>query len=311
MNEQFLWAEVYRPKTIAECILPTKLKTTLQMFVDKGEIPNLIFDGPPGSGKTTAARALCEQLGRSYLMINGSLSGNIDTLRTEIKNFASSMSLTGGRKYVILDEADYLNPQSTQPALRGFMDEYAINCGFIMTCNYISKIIDPLHSRMAVVDFRIPPNGERTKCAIAFLARAEEILKAEGVEYKKEVIGEMIIKHFGDWRRILNELQRYSVHGKIDSGILVQTDSTLFDELFGILKTKDFKEMRKWAARNVAITPTTLFRLLYDRASTEIAPDKIPALVVTIAEYQYKHAFVADPEINVAACLTEIMSECF
>ena len=309
MRDEFLWVEKYRPKTIKETILPAGLKKTFQEFVDNGEIPNLLLSGTQGTGKTTVARALCEEVGADYIVINGSMNGGIDTLRNDIKNFASTVSLNGGRKVVILDEADYLNPQSTQPALRGFIEEFSKNCSFILTCNFKNRIIAPLHSRCSVIDFKID-NGEKQKLAAGFFKRVLNILETEGVKANEKVVAELINRHFPDNRRVLNELQRYGASGVIDEGILsVSTDASL-KELMGYMKSKNFKELRKWVALNIDNDPVQLFRSIYDGASTYVAPRSIPQLVVTLADYQYKSAFVADQEINLVACLTELMVEC-
>jgi DNA polymerase III delta prime subunit len=309
MREEFLWVEKYRPKTIKDTILPAGMKKTFQEFVDNGEIPNLLLSGTQGTGKTTVARALCEEIGADYIVINGSMNGGIDTLRNDIKNFASTVSFGGGRKVVILDEADYLNPQSTQPALRGFIEEFSKNCSFILTCNFKNRIIAPLHSRCSVIDFKID-NSEKPKLAGQFFKRVMEILKTEEVTANEKVVVELVTRHFPDNRRILNELQRYGASGTIDEGILKATTDANVKTLMTELKAKNFKEVRKWVALNIDNDPVQLYRLLYDSASTYIAPRSIPQLVVTIADYQYKSAFVADQEINLVACLTELMVEC-
>jgi len=309
IRDDFLWSQLYRPKTIDQCILPVGLKTTFQQFVDNGTIPNMLLTGRAGVGKTTVARAMLEQLDCDYMIINGSMNGNIDTLRTDISQFASSMSLMGGRKYVILDEADYLNPNSTQPALRNFMEEFSKNCGFILTCNFKNKIIEPLHSRCTVIDFKIP-NNEKAKMASQFMKRCKGILEVEGVEFSDAVLAELINKYFPDWRRVLNELQRYSATGKIDSGILTNLGDESFKQLFEFLKAKSFSNMRKWVGENSDIETSVLFRKIYDTASQYIKPASIPQLVLIIGDYQFKAAFVADPEINIVACLTMIMTEC-
>jgi len=309
MRDEFLWVEKYRPKTIKETILPTGLKKTFQEFVDNGELPNLLLSGTQGTGKTTVARALCEEIGADYIVINGSMNGGIDTLRNDIKNFASTVSLGGGRKVVILDEADYLNPQSTQPALRGFIEEFSKNCSFILTCNFKNRIIAPLHSRCSVIDFKLD-NGEKPKLAGQFFKRVLTILETEGVTANQKVVAEVINRHFPDNRRILNELQRYGASGTIDEGILAQSSDASMKDLMTSLKAKNFKEMRKWVALNIDNDPVQVFRSLYDSATTYVAPRSIPQLVVTIADYQYKSAFVADQEINLVACLTECMVEC-
>jgi DNA polymerase III delta prime subunit len=309
VRDDFLWSQLYRPKTIEQCILPTDLKNTFQQFVDKGTIPNMLLTGRAGVGKTTVARAMLEQLNCDYMIINGSMNGNIDTLRVDISQFASSMSLMGGRKYVILDEADYLNPNSTQPALRNFMEEFSKNCGFILTCNFKNKIIEPLHSRCTVIDFKLP-NNEKAKLASQFMKRIKHILDTEKVQYDDGAVAEVISKYFPDWRRVLNELQRYSATGKIDSGILANLGDESFKNLFGYLKAKSFSNMRKWVGENSDIESHVLFRKIYDNAIQHIKPASIPQLVLIIADYQFKAAFVADPEINTVACLTMIMTEC-
>jgi len=309
VRDDFLWSQIYRPKTVSECILPTELKNTFQQFVDKGSIPNMLLTGRAGVGKTTVARAMLEQLECDYIVINGSMNGNIDTLRTEISQFASSMSLIGGRKYVILDEADYLNPNSTQPALRNFMEEFSKNCGFIFTCNFKNKIIEPLHSRCTVIDFKIP-NNEKDKMASQFLKRAKAILDTEGVEYDTPAIAQLIINYFPDWRRVINELQRYSATGKIDTGILANITDDNIKALIKHLKEKSFTNMRKWVGENSDIETAVLFRKLYDMASQVMKPSSVPHLVLILGDYQYKTAFVADHEINTVACLTMIMTEC-
>ena len=306
--EEFLWVEKYRPKTISDTILPEELKSTFEDFVSKG-IPNLILSGGPGVGKTTVARAMLEQVKADYIVINGSLYGNIDTLRTEIKNYASTVSLQGGRKYVILDEADYLNPQSTQPALRNFMEEYSNNCGFILTCNYKNRIIDPLHSRCSVVEFTIP-NKQKPELAKQFLKRVKYLLDSERVEYTDKCIAELIMKYFPDWRRVINELQRYSANGKIDAGILTHVSDQSFANLIRYLKGKQFNEMRKWVGDNIDNDCVALFRKLYDTTNEHVKDHTVPLLVTIIADYQYKSAFVADQEVNMVACLTQLMLEC-
>ena len=307
MRDTFLWVEQYRPKTVDECILPKTLKTQLQSYVDKQDISNLILSGGPGVGKTTAARAMLEQIGATYMFINGSEESGIAVLRTKIKNFASTVSLDGGRKYLILDEADYLNPQSTQPALRGFIEEFHQNCGFILTCNYKNKLIAPLHSRCGVVDFTIP-KSEKASLAHQFFQRAISILQENEIKYNEKVVAELINNHFPDWRRILNELQRYSVSGQIDAGILVNLGEKSIKELMGMMKNKEFTNVRKWVVENIDNDPDTLFRAVYDNLYEYLDSSTIPHVVVILGEYQYKNAFVADAEINMVACLTEIMA---
>jgi DNA polymerase III delta prime subunit len=304
--ETFLWVEQYRPKDIGACVLPSNLKDTLTEFVSEGNLPNLILSGGPGVGKTTAAKAILEQIGATYMMINGSEESGIDVLRTKIKNFASTVSLEGGRKYIILDEADYLNPQSTQPALRGFMEEFHKNCGFILTCNYKNRIIQPLHSRCSTIDFNIP-KSEKPTLAKQFMARVVSILNENEIKYEKRVVAEVINKHFPDWRRVLNELQRYSVSGTIDAGILVNISETNIKNLMGEMKKKEFTNVRKWVVDNLDNDTSRLFRKLYDNLYDYVDGGSIPHVVVILAEYQYKAAFVSDQEINLMACLTEIM----
>jgi len=308
IRDDFLWVEKYRPRSIDSAILPPTLKTTFQQFVDQKNIPNLLLTGRAGIGKTTVARAMLEELQCDYIIINGSMNGNIDTLRSEIKDFASSISFSGGRKYVILDEADYLNPNSTQPALRNFMEEYSRNCGFILTCNFKNKIIEPLHSRCSVVEFKIDKE-DKPKMASLFYKRVCNILEQESVNYDQKAVIEVITKFFPDWRRVLNELQRYSATGKIDSGILVNFSEENLKGLVELLKAKNFTEVRKWVAENNDLDQAVFFRKLYDTASHYLKPNSIPQLVITLADYQYKAAFVADHEINILACLTEIMAE--
>jgi len=308
-SEQFLWVEKYRPRTIEDCILPDHLKKVFQQFIDQKNIPNLLLTGSAGVGKTTVARAMLEQIGADYIIINGSLNGNIDTLRNEIMQFASSVSFKGGRKYVILDEADYLNPQSTQPSLRNFMEEFSKNCGFILTCNYKNRIIPPLHSRCSVVEFKIAKK-DKPSLASQFMKRMFAILQKENVKYDKEVVVEIITRYFPDWRRVLNESQRHSASGSIDSGIFGGVSSDSYKSLADALKGKNFTAMRKWVGEHSDADTTSLFRQLYDNAAELLVPGSIPNLILTIADYQYKAAFVADQEINIVACMTEIMRDC-
>jgi len=305
--ENFLWVEEYRPKDVSSCILPKNLKDTFTEFVESETIPNLILSGGPGVGKTTIAKAMIEQIGATYMMINGSEESGIDVLRTKIKNFASTVSLEGGRKYLILDEADYLNPQSTQPALRGFMEEFHKNCGFILTCNYKNRLIEPLHSRCSVIDFMIP-KSEKPNLAMDFMKRVEFILQSESVEYDKKVLVEVIQRHFPDWRRILNELQRYSISGRIDAGILVDMAEINIKEVMKFMKEKEFTNVRRWVVNNLDMDSVRLFRSIYDNLYTFLDHSTIPHVVVVLAEYQHKAAFTADQEINLLACLTEIMA---
>jgi DNA polymerase III delta prime subunit len=308
-DEMFLWVEKYRPQKIDDCVLPQALKDTFRQYVEQGELPNFLFTGSAGVGKTTIAKALCNEIGAEFMMINGSEESGIDTLRTKIKGFASTISLTDAKKVVILDEADYLNANSTQPALRGFIEEFANNCRFILTCNFKNRIIEPIHSRCSVIEFKIDSKDKQT-IAAQFFKRASQILKQEQIEFDPKVVAELITKHFPDYRRILGELQRYSVSGKIDSGILVNMSEESFKGLIKLLKEKDFTEVRKWVSKNSDSDTTSLFRELYDSAATTIEPNSVPQLVLILADYQYKAAFVADHELNIMAALTEIMAQC-
>ena len=308
MNTDFLWVEEYRPKTIDDCILPASLKTLFQSFIDKGEISNMLFSGTPGVGKTTVAKALCEQMNCDWIMINGSEEGGIDVLRNKIKNFASTVSLSGGKKVVILDEADYLNPQSTQPALRGFVEEFHKNCRFILTCNFKNRIIEPLHSRFSNIEFRIN-NKDKPKLASQLMDRAIYILKEQNIEYEDKALVGLITKHFPDFRKLINELQRYSVSGAIDAGVLVNISDENLKTLTAHLKAKEFGDMRKWVVNNLDNDPVKIFRKIYDSLNTSLQPETIPHAILIIADYQYKSAFVADQEINLVACLTELMSQ--
>ena len=306
MND-ILWVEKYRPVTIDDCILPSELKQTFQQFVDNEEIPNLLLTGTAGVGKTTVAKAMLEQIGCTYMMINGSEESGIDTLRTKIKNFASTVSMDGKRKYVILDEADYLNPQSTQPALRGFIEEFSRNCGFILTCNFRNRIIEPLHSRCSTVEFRIP-NEEKPKLAMGFMKRVQYILETENVNSNEKVVADLINKFFPDWRRCLNELQRYSATGSIDAGILVNLSDASIKELVSFIKDKDFKSCREWVVHNLDNDPHRVYRRIYDSLSGNVPDSAVPHCVLILGDYSYKSAFVADQEINLLACLTEMMT---
>jgi DNA polymerase III delta prime subunit len=310
MNEEFLWVEKYRPKTIEDTILPCDLKKTFQQFVDQKNIPNLILAGGAGVGKTTVARAMLEELGCDYIVINGSLEGrNIDTLRVEILNFASSVSLSGGRKYVILDEADYLNANSTQPALRNFMEQFSRNCGFILTCNYKNRIIEPLHSRCSVVEFKISKKAT-AKLATQFFKRLQTILEAEGIGYDQKVVAEVINKYFPDWRRVLNELQRYSATGSIDSGILANMTEASLKQLIKLMKEQNFTEMRKWVKNNTDTDVNYLYNQFYDTSAEFMDLQNTAQLVLILAKYQYQNAFSANPEINFMAFLVEVMQNC-
>lgn len=306
MNE-FLWVEKYRPRTVEETILPSGLKKTFTEILTNTELPNLLFTGTAGIGKTTVAKAICNELGLDYLLINGSEEGNIDTLRHKIKQFASTISLQGGYKVVILDEADYLNPQSTQPALRGFIEEFSNNCRFIMTCNFKNRIIEPLHSRCSVVEFNVSKKDLADLCA-QFMKRVTTILQSENIQFEEPVIAELIMKHMPDWRRVLNELQRYSLSGKIDSGILVNIQEVSLNNLMAAMKDKNFKQMRQWVTDNIDVEPAALFRKIYDNMYDYVEPSSIPQLVLILADYQYKNSFVADHELNMVACCTEIMA---
>ena len=308
MNTDFLWVEQYRPKTIDDCILPDSLKSLFLAFIKKGEISNMLFSGTAGIGKTTVAKALCEQMNCDWIMINGSEEGGIDVLRNKIKNFASTVSLSGGKKVVILDEADYLNPQSTQPALRGFVEEFHKNCRFILTCNFKNRIIEPLHSRFSNIEFKVNPK-DKPKLASRLFERAVYILKEQNVSYDDKVLVELITKHFPDFRKLINELQRYSVSGAIDAGVLVNISDENLKSLTGHLKAKEFGDMRKWVVNNLDNDPVKIFRKIYDSLNTTLQPETIPHAILIIADYQYKSAFVADQEINLVACLTELMSQ--
>lgn len=307
MSNEFLWVEKYRPSKIDECVLPTSLKKVFNEMVSTKQLPNMLFSGTAGVGKTTVAKALCNELELDYIIINGSEEGNIDTLRGKIKQFASSVSLQGGYKVVILDEADYLNPQSTQPALRGFIEEFSNNCRFIMTCNFKNRIIEPLHSRCSVYEFAIP-NDQKPAIAGMFFKRLMDILTAENVAFDKAVLAQLVERYFPDWRRVLNECQRYSVSGSIDAGVLVNLGDNNVKSLMDKLKGKDFKGMRQWVVNNIDTEPQAIFRAVYDKMDDHVQPQSIPHVVLILADYQYKNAFVADHEMNVVACMTEIMA---
>ena len=304
MNE-FLWVEKYRPQTISDCILPDGLKQTFQEYVDAGEISNMLLCGTAGTGKTTVARALCNELGCDYIVINGSDESGIDVLRTKIRDFASTVSFESKAKVVILDEADYLNPNSTQPALRAFIEEFSGNCRFIFTCNFKNRIIEPLHSRTSVIDFKIDKK-DRPEMAKKFMGRMQYILTSENIPYEQNVLAELLMKHFPDYRRVINELQRYSKSGSIDSGILSNIAEINTKGLIDSLKDKDWKKMRQWVVNNVDNDPQGVYRKVYDALIDKVK--QVPHLVLLIADYQYKSAFVADQEINLTACLTDIMA---
>jgi replication-associated recombination protein RarA len=305
MSNSFLWVEKYRPQKISETILPPHLQQTFQNMVSTGELQNMLFTGTAGLGKTTVAKALCKELSLDYIVINGSEEGNIDTLRGKIKQFASSVSFSGSYKVIILDEADYLNPQSTQPALRGFIEEFSDNCRFILTCNFKNRIIEPLHSRCAVYEFNTSKKDLQGLCA-QFLKRAQHILEDEGVGYDQMAIVDLIMRHAPDWRRVLNELQRRSVTGDIVGSTTDMGGS--FNDLFKHLKEKDFKSVRKWVVNNLDLDTSAIIRGVYDNMNEKVESQSIPQLVLILAEYQHKSAFVADHEINLVACMTEIMS---
>lgn len=307
MTEHILWVEKYRPKTIEDCILPENIKSTFQEYVNKKEIPNLLLSGTAGVGKTTIAKAMCEEVGCDYIVINGSSERGISVMQTQVMNYATSMSLAGGRKVVILDEADNLTPDA-QKALRGMMEEVSVNCSFIFTCNFKNRILDAIHSRCTVVDFKL--NGSKQKMAAAFFKRVEWILDKEGVNYDKQVVAAVITKHFPDNRRILNELQRYSVGGSIDKDILASVSDVQLSELVSSIMNKDFASCRKWVTNNVDNDMARIFRSLYDILYEKLKPNSVPQMVLILAKYQYQGAFVADHEINLIACLTELMVEC-
>lgn len=306
MSKDFLWVEKYRPQKVADTILPTELKNTFQKIVDGGELPNMMFTGTAGTGKTTVAKAICNELDLDYIVINASADGNIDTLRGKIKQFASSVSLSGGYKVVILDEADYLNPQSTQPALRNFIEEFSNNCRFIMTCNFKNKIIEPLHSRCSPYEFNFDKKTMAQLCG-QFMKRLKDILSEEGVAYEDSTVANMIMKHAPDWRRVLNECQRGSISGTLNV-VSSASEMSAFPDLFAAIKDKNFKKMRGWVVNNIDIEPAAIFRGIYDNMIDYVAPNSIPQLVLILADYQYKDAFVADHELNLVACMTEIMA---
>lgn len=307
MSKDFLWVERYRPQKVADTILPSALKQTFQNIVNTGDIPNMLLTGTAGLGKTTVAKAMCNELGLDYILINGSEEGNIDTLRGKIKQFASSVSLQGGYKVVILDEADYLNPQSTQPALRGFMEEFANNCRFILTCNFKNRIIEPLHSRCGVYEFNTSKK-DLVPLAEQMLDRLKFILRSENVEFNSKVLIELILRFAPDWRRVINECQRHSISGVLNNDVLLGSSNANVKELTSFLKSKDFKKMRAWVVNNMDQDTVSIFRGIYDNMNEYVEPHSIPQLVLILADYQYKAAFVADHELNVVACMTEIMA---
>ena len=308
--KNFLWVESFRPKRVSDCILPPSIKETFQSFVNDGKIPNLILSGGPGVGKTSVALAMCKEVGADYLMINGSNEGrNIDTVRTTLTQYCSSVSMGGGRKVVIVDEADYMNAESVQPALRGFIEEFSANVSFIFTCNFRNRIIEPIHSRCSVIEFVIP-KSERPPLASECLNRVKNILSEFQIEYVEQVLIELIMKHFPDMRRVLNELQRYSAGGVIDAGILAQISEVNLMELMKALKAKHFSEVRRWVTENIDNDPVKIFRKIYDRVNNFLKDSSVPQAILILADYQYKSAFVADQEINLVACLTEMMVDC-
>jgi len=306
MNNDILWVERYRPSTVEDLILPESIKNTFRDIIGGDKIPNLILSGSAGTGKTSAAIVLCKELNCDYIIINGSDEGRlIDTLRNKLTQYCSSVSMSGGRKVVIIDEADYMTPDSVQPAMRGFIEKFSSNCSFIFTCNFKNRIIEPIHSRCAVIDYSA--SDSQQMCA-DFMERCNFILKEEGIESDPKVVAELIMKHFPDFRRVLNELQRYSVSGKIDSGILLNISDTNMNELVESLKSKNFKSVRAWVVNNLDNDPQKVYRKIYDKLYEKCKPESIPAIILVIANYQYKSAFVGDQEINLMACLVEIMS---
>jgi len=307
-TDQYLWVEKYRPQTLSDCVLPKELKATFSEMIKGGELQNMMFVGKPGCGKTTVAKALCNDLGCDYILINCSEDGNIDTLRTKIRGFASTISLTNAKKVVILDEFDYSNAQSIQPALRGAIEEFAANCRFIMTCNWKYRIIEPLHSRCTEINFNIQ-TGETSTLGLEMYKRACKILTAENIEHNNDAVRQLVIKHFPDFRRIINELQRYSVSGKIDIGILSEVKDVDVAKLIAFMAQKNFKAVREWIVKNLD-NSTDIFRKIYDNLQEMLAPSSIPQAITIIAEYQYKSAFVADQEINLTAMMVEIMMNC-
>ena len=312
--DSFLWVEKYRPNDIDSCILPDALKATFKEFVDTGSLPNLLLAGGPGVGKTTLAKALCNEIGSDYMLINGSEDSGIDVLRTKIRNYASTVSFDQGSskefgKVIILDEADYLNPQSTQPALRGFIEEFSANCRFILTCNFKNRIIEPLHSRCSLVEFKIN-KSDKAKLANQFWKRVKNILEVEKIESNDKVTRQVVMKYFPDWRRVLNELQRYSAGGVIDEGLLTSVGEINIKKLTDALRDKNFTTLRHWVTDNLDNDPSTIFRTIYNGLYEHAESNTIPQAIIHIADYQYKSAFVADQEINMVACLTALMCDC-
>ena len=308
LNKDILWVEQYRPSTIDDLVLPENIKGTFREIISQDKIPNLILSGSAGVGKTSAAMVLCKALNCDYIIVNGSDEGRlIETLRNKLTQYCSSVSMSGGRKVVIMDEADYMTPDSVQPAMRGFMEKFSSNCSFIFTCNFKNRIIEPIHSRCAVIDYRIT-DTDKQKLAAEFMNRCITILTDNNIEYDGNVVAELIMKHLPDFRRVLNELQRYSVSGNIDSGILLNISDANMKELIECLKSKNFKGVRTWVVDNIDNDPQKIFRKIYDHLYTSADPNTIPQIILHIAEYQYKSAFVADQEINLMACLVEIMT---
>ena len=302
-----LWVEKFRPDNIDDCVLPVEIKNVLNNIIDTGEVPNLLLTGTSGIGKTTVAKALCNQLGCDWIMINGSNEGRmIDTLRTTITNYASTVSFSGGKKIIIIDEADYMNRESVQPAMRGLIEEFSNNCRFIFTCNYKNKILPALHSRCSVIDFRIR-REDKPELAQKFSEVAMKLLDGEGIKYRPDVVAKLVVRYFPDFRRVLNELQNNAVAGQIDASILDASSNENFNQLIGFLKEKDFSSMRKWVAQNIDNDHVGLYRQVYDSLFSNIKKQSVPDAVLIIADYSYKSAFVADQEINMVACLTELM----
>lgn len=305
-DEQFLWVEKYRPNLISDCILPKRIKDTFQEYVNKGEIPNLLLTGTAGTGKTTVAKAMCNELGCDHIIINCSDDSGIDTLRSKIRGYASSVSLSGGSKVIIMDEFDYANANSLQPALRGAIEEFASNCSFVFTCNFKHRIIEPLHSRCATIDFRLNKD-EKVEMAKAFMNRICYILDTENITYKKQVVGALIMKYFPDYRKTINELQRYSVSGTIDEGILASVMDVDLTALVEHLRVKDYTKVNKWVKANTDGDPNRIFSRIYEAVNQYLKPQTIPEVIVILAKYQYQAAFVSNPELNLLACLVEIM----